>query len=326
MTQGAQSSPRKPHVVSIPAGQSFADALAQGLLDDAAHDPVTLADSLILLPSRRACRTLREAFLRLSGGSALLLPRMQPVGDVDADEVALLLAGEEDITRLMDLPPAISPLERQLLLAQAVQRAGMVQSFDQAVALALDLGRFLDEVQTENRDFADLNNLVPEEFAGHWQQTLEFLKIITEVWPAILASRGVVDVAERRNLLVAAQIRAWEKNPPPHPVIAAGSTGIVPSVSDLLKCVAQLPQGRVVLPGLDVTMDEDSWERLGDDHPQYTLKALLAHIGVARADVGTWRLKNQPVLNTARVRLLSEALRPAETTEKWRALTPADIS
>ncbi|MBI1215135.1 MAG: double-strand break repair protein AddB [Alphaproteobacteria bacterium] len=316
---------KNPSVVAIPAGQSFADALAQGLLDEAAHDPAVLADSLILLPSRRACRTLREAFLRLSGGDALLLPRMQPVGDVDADEVALLLASEEDVAGVMELPPAVSPLERQLMLARAVMAAKMAQSFDQAVALALDLGRFLDEVQTENLDFAGLADLVPEEFAGHWQQTLEFLKIITERWPEILAERGVIDVAERRNLLVEAQIRAWQANPPAHPVIAAGSTGIVPSVSDLLKTVAQLPKGRVVLPGLDRRIDEDSWDKLGDDHPQYTLKRLLSHMGVARADVGEWKLQKQPALNHARVTLLSEALRPAETTENWRALTPTDI-
>jgi ATP-dependent helicase/nuclease subunit B len=312
-------------VVAIPAGQSFADALAQGLLDEAARDPLSLSDSLILLPSRRACRTLREAFLRLSGGAALLLPRMQPVGDVEADEVALMLAGEEDVADVMNLPPAVSPLERQLLLARAVQAADMAQSFDQAVALALDLGRFLDEVQTENRDFAALDDLVPEEFAGHWQKTLEFLKIITEVWPGILKSRGVIDVAARRNLLAAAQIRAWRNNPPAHRVIAAGSTGVIPSVCDLLKTVAQLPRGLVVLPGLDRRMDEDSWEKLGEDHPQYNLKSLLSHMGVTRADVGEWALENPPALNHARVALLSEALRPAETTEKWRALTTTDI-
>ena len=79
----------KPNVLNIPAGQSFADSLARGLLERAAHDPLALGDYLLLLPSRRACRTLRDAFLRLSGGQAIVLPRMVPVGDVEAEEVSL---------------------------------------------------------------------------------------------------------------------------------------------------------------------------------------------------------------------------------------------
>jgi ATP-dependent helicase/nuclease subunit B len=319
-----------PTVVNIAAGQSFADALAQGILDRAEKDPLKLAEGLILLPSRRACRTLREAFLRLSGGNALLLPRMQPIGDVDAEEVAMLLAAEADAADILNIPAAISPLERQLLLAKLIRRAKSAQdhntSFEQAVALADSLGRFLDEVQTEGRDFKNLGDLVPQEFAEHWQLTLDFLKILTEHWPKILQERNVLDVAERRNLLIAAQIRAWKAHPPEYPVIAAGTTGTVPAVRDLLGLVARLPQGEVILPGLDRGMDDDSWGRLPEDHPQYNLKKLLDHMGLLRESVAEWELKKQPALNTQRVRLMSEALRPAETTEQWRRLRTGDIT
>ena len=315
----------KPNVVNIAAGQSFADAFARGILEQASDDPLKLSETLILLPSRRACRNLREAFLRLSKGKALLLPQMHPVGDVEADEVAMLLAGEKDAAAALNIAPAVAPLERQLLLAQAIQRAGMAQSFDQAVALAEGLGRFLDEVQTENLSFSALENLVPEEFAEHWQKTLQFLKILTEVWPDILKSRGVLDVAHRRNLLIDAQISAWKKHPPQHPVIAAGSTATMPAVRELLALVAKLPQGLVVLPGLDRHMDEESWAVLGDDHPQYNLRILLEKLGLLRESVGDWQVKKNPAINEPRVKLLSEAMRPAETTENWRSLRAGDI-
>lgn len=314
-----------PNVVNIAAGQSFADAFARGILEQAGDDPLKLSETLILLPSRRACRNLREAFLRLSGGKALLLPQMHPVGDVEADDVAMLLAGDDGAAAALDIAPAVAPLERQLLLAQAIMKAGMAQSFDQAVALADGLGRFLDEVQTENLSFSGLENLVPDEFAEHWQKTLQFLKILTEVWPGILKSRGVLDVAERRNMLIAAQIAVWKKYPPTHPVIAAGSTATMPAVRDLLAVVARLPQGMVVLPGLDRHMDEESWDALGEDHPQYNLKLLLSHLGLLRDSVGNWQVKKNPAVNEGRVKLLSEAMRPAETTEKWRELRAGDI-
>ncbi|MFH1157991.1 MAG: double-strand break repair protein AddB [Pseudomonadota bacterium] len=315
-----------PTVYNIAAGQSFADALAQGILESAVENPLKLSECTILLPSRRACRTLREAFLRLSGGKAVLLPALRPIGDVDADEVALFLAGGDDIAESIDIPPAVSRLERQLLLAQTIQKAEKEMSFDQAAALALGLGHFLDEVQTERLGFDGLAGLVPEEFAGHWRKTIEFLKILTEHWPAILAERGVIDFAERRNLLLEAQARAWKKNPPQGQVVAAGSTGTVPAAAELLSLVARLPQGMLVLPGLDTGMDAESWDALSGDHPQYNMKKLLLTVGIKRGDVQDWPLRKKPVVNSHRVRLMSEAMRPADTAEKWRKLKAGALS
>ena len=312
----------KPAVYTIPAGQCFADALALGILEMAHEDPLSLSACTVLLPNRRACRTLRDAFLRLSGGKAVLLPRLHPIGEVDADEVSLLAAEGA----ALDVPPAISPLERQLVLARMILKSGLAESFDQAAALAKELGRFLDEVQTERLSFDGLQQLVPEIFAEHWQKTLEFLKILTAHWPDILKERGVIDPAARRDLLIAAQIKAWELHPPQYPVIAAGSTGATPAVADLLHLVARLPQGKVVLPALDTRMDAESWDVLGEDHPQFNTKMLLSQVGIDRADVKIWELKQKTNINHARVHLLSEAMRPAETTEKWRRLQPGEIT
>ena len=305
---------KEPSVFNIPAGISFADALAQGILARAQPDPLKLSEYTILLPSRRACRTLRDAFLRLSDGKAVLLPRLQPLGDVDADEISLLLAEGEDI------PPAVSRLERQLLLAQTICHAGMASSFDQAAALAAELGHFLDEVQTEGLSFEGLQNLAPERFSEHWQKTLAFLKILTEHWPKILAERGVIDHALRRNLLLEKQIAVWEKHPPQTPIIAAGSTGTVPAAAELLSLVARLPQGMVLLPGLDTHMDDETWAQLSADHPQHNMKKLIEKIGIGRKDVAMWQAPGKKPVNAPRVRLMSEALRPAETTEHWRTL------
>ncbi|MBU6475612.1 MAG: double-strand break repair protein AddB, partial [Alphaproteobacteria bacterium] len=319
-------------VFTIPAGYSFADALAQGILESTRENPLSLTGYTVLLPSRRACRTLREAFLRLSGGKAILLPALHPIGDIDAEEMALFQAAEDDVSGSLDIPPAISRLERQLLLARTIQTAGeranLPQSFDQAVALAQELGNFLDEVQTERLGFGGLAKLVPDDFSAHWQKTLSFLKVLTDVWPEVLQSRGVIDYAARRNMLLEAQVEAWRKNPPCNPVIAVGDplTITVPAAAELLALAAKLPQGALILPGLDKNMDDAGWDALGDDHPQMNLKKLLALAGIARGDVPTWPLVKKMPVNTDRVRLLSEAMRPAETTENWRKLTADDIT
>jgi ATP-dependent helicase/nuclease subunit B len=74
-------------------------------------------------------------------------------------------------------------------------------------------------------------------------------------------------------------------NPPGDPVIAAGSTGSLPATAELLRTVACLPQGCVVLPGLDTDLDEESWQAMGEQHPQFGLRELLTSLGINRSDV-----------------------------------------
>ena len=81
--------------------------------------------------------------------------------------------------------------------------------------------------------------------------------------------------------------------------------------------IARLPNGAVVLPGLDKRLDEESWTNLDPGHPQFGLSQLLRTIQTTREDVQDWFAADH---NRARETLLSETLRPAPTTDAWRAL------
>ena len=316
------------NVYTIRPGLPFVDALADGLLHEFADDPLGLADAIVLLPTRRACRALREAFLRVAGPRALLLPTMRPLGEVDEDELVLGDApGLDDI----DLPPAIPGLRRDLLLAQLIlkraEAGGEDMPADQAVRLAAELARLIDRVQTERLSFDALGDLVPERYAGHWQETLKFLRIVTEHWPGVLAEEDCLDPADRRNRLLEAQAEAWRAAPPDRRIVAAGSTGSVPATADLLAVVAELPRGAVVLPGLDRRMDEASREAASaeETHPQFGMLRLLARLGVAPRDVAIWP---SPGLDDgkagsppARAALVDQATRPAATTDAWQEVT-----
>ena len=312
-----------PSVFSIPPGESFVDALAEGLLAETENDPLSLSGMLVLLPTRRACRALREAFLRRSGGRPLLLPRMRPLGDADEEELEITDG------RSLDLMPAVPPLRRQLLLAQLVLKlgggcGGQAPSPEQAVRLAGELGRLLDQVHTEGLSFDGLAELVREDYAEHWQITLDFLKIVTQHWPDIVAAQGWMDAALRRNQLIQAQSDSWIDEPPGYPVVAAGSTGSIPATARLLSVVSRLPRGRLVLPGLDGRLDDVSLSALEQTHPQYGLVHLLRGLGMKPSEVPLW----PGCAASPRAWLVSEAMRPARTTDHWRRLTPtrADIS
>src|SRR3546814_15010277 len=95
--------------------------------DVCSSDLETLAAATVLLPTRRACRSLQAAFLRASGGVPLLLPRLLPLGDLDPEELlfeAPSFAGAGEA----ELPPAVSAVPRQPLLASRIlERPSVVQ-------------------------------------------------------------------------------------------------------------------------------------------------------------------------------------------------------
>lgn len=316
------------NIYTIPAGISFAERLAAYVLEKTDHDPLKLSEYLILLPSRRSCRTVREAFLRLSEGRPMVLPRLQPLGDVDAEELAITLSAEDESA--LDIPPAISPLRRQVLLARAIMTlfdkimpARQCPRFDQATGLADELAALLDQIQTENLSFDRLADLVPDAFSEHWQITLKFLEILTEHWPEILAAHGAIDPALRRNKLLAAQAALWRRTPPKTPVIAAGSIASIPATLEVLNVIADLPQGEIILPGLDQSLEDEAWQKLAPDHPQYFLKKLIEAIDIPRTDV---QLLGEDSSVTARQHLWSEALRPAATTARWQQLGDSPLA
>lgn len=316
-----------PSIYSIPCDKPFLDTLVAGLMRRAHRDPLALTRMTVLLPTRRAARSLREAFLRAGNGKALLLPKMVPVGDLDPEELAFLGDEAETGGAGFDLPPAVPALRRQLMLTQLVRAfgrgSGDALALGQAAPLAAALARFLDEAQIERRDFRDLANLVPAQYAQHWQDVLAFLAIVTEHWPKMLAEIGCLDPAEWRNQLLAAQTLAWSKEPPPGPVIAAGITGGVPAVADLMDCVAHLPQGAVILPGLDVAADGAMWEEIRKDpsHPQHLMGRFLDRLEVEPGTVKPWIGR---FAAHVRGKLVSEALAPAALSHRWRFIAGLD--
>ncbi len=302
-------------VFSIPPGVPFAKTLAELLLREAGDRPEALARVQVFLPTRRACRVLQRAF----GDKPRLLPRLMPLGDVEEDDLSLQIFGAGG--EYPDIPPGMPSLQRRLLLARMIMgNPAYGHGMDHALGLAQELGRFIDQVTIEGLDFADLYKIVPEEFADHWRITLDFLKIITENWPEILAAHGMIDSAQRRNILLKLLAQHWEQTPPDYPVIAAGSTGSIPATANLLRVIANLPQGRVILPGLDNFMDAQSWGHVAETHPQYGQKHLLEVMNHKREDVGI--IAEDSALRL-RIMLASEMMRPAQTTEGWKDFAAA---
>ncbi len=309
-------------IFNISSSNNFVDTLADKLLQDCSSDELSLADILILLPNRRACRTLAEAFVHNRGLIPTLLPQMRAIGDISEDELSLSGAGA--FQQFLSLPPSISPMERNLLFMRLImsrnQDFGLEKiSLAQSFYLAQELGHLLDTAALQNLNWDNLANLVPAEYAIHWQETLKFLKIITSYWPDILAERGVIDASVKKNILIETQSQLWQTTKPQKRIIIAGTTAVSPAMKQLVRTVLDLPCGEVYLSGLDTLLEDDAWEAIDETHPQYELKQLLDYLKISRHQVSLL----SPPVNLQREKLISEIMRPASTSNHWLELKGA---
>jgi ATP-dependent helicase/nuclease subunit B len=328
----------RPNVFTIPAGASFLPTLADALLDGRLaafdrSDPLAMADVAVLLPTRRSVRAFRELLAERIGKDAAILPSIRPIADADEEAILLDPAPESVPDRLL-LPPAVTPLTRQLILTELTLAWGrqlrremlrlgpdeeilIPASPADAARLAGELARLIDDMTIAGVSFDSVSRLVPDDATGYFRITLDFLKIAGQFWPDRLAELGCVDPTARRDAL----IRAEAQHLPGRRgvTVAAGSTGSIPATRELLKAIA-LSNGAVVLPGLDTGLDDAAWAAVGTDgrtasHPQAALKTLIAEIGISREEVEP--LCAVPSDLGDRARIVGEAMRPAETTDSW---------
>lgn len=333
----------RPAVYTIPPHVAFVDALAKGLIEQTRDDPMRLARATVLLPNRRAVRALTDAFVRLSDQGGLLLPRMSPIGDVDEDEALGSFA--EDLATSIAAPPDVVDCERRLMLTRLVRHwlrtRGEHETAVEALRLADQLARTLDQIEFEEKSAAELANVVPDDLAAHWQTTLEFVKVIVDLWPGTLAEHGKIDSARRRNILMHDLITRWSVAPPETMVIAAGMVATAPVVADLLRVIARLPAGMVVLPGLDTEMSDAAWDAIhchltdpdfpdpsrdSESHPQFAFKCLLERMRIGRGEVETWPWTTQFDGPPARSHAVARAMAPALFTNEWRGLRLDDTA
>jgi ATP-dependent helicase/nuclease subunit B len=339
-------------VFSVPVSAPFLRTVIAALVDgrlvdgfEARAEPADLARATLYLPTRRAGRMAREIFLDELKIDAVVLPRIVALGDIDEDELAFAEQAEPyGGAAPLDIPPKLAELDRRLTLARLVAAWAkspvsaplVVGGPASTLALAGDLARLMDDMVTRGVGWEALDGLVPEQLDKYWQHSLAFLRIARQAWPAHLGEIQKIEPAARRDLLIEAEARRLTAH---HdgPVIAAGSTGSMPATAKFLHAVSALPQGAVVLPGLDIDLDDEAWQLIGgikdaqgkfatppaSNHPQFAMHALLHRFGIRRGDV---EILGEPAARGRDV-LVSEAMRPSNATAEWhRRLAQPDIA
>lgn len=322
-----------PHAIFL---RTLAEKVIDGtLLGDADQShPFWLTDVTIVVPTRRAKLALADEFSRLGHG---LLPDIRTFGGEVEDEEPFLPPFDVPIA-----PPAATALERRLVLSRLVDAWAKTPDGERAfstpptageiLSMAESLGTLIDDLAAEERTAAHIRAIVSEleaNLGAYWQQTLQFLDIALRFWPDWLGEHGKADAITLRSQRLDRQAAAAPLIYGERPVIAAGSTGSIPSTARLLNAINHLPRGAVVLPGLDCSMSAADHAALLDHnnnphgHPQYQLAQLLRHLGAGVQSVTELVQADAP-----RTILVNRALALTKDTAKWaeNRLLPLEIA
>ena len=295
------SAPRA-HVFNVPLGNDLCDVTAQWILRSVGADPLAICNNILLLPNNRAIKAMTEAFVR-QAAPGMLLPHMVAVGDMQLDEALGPML--DPIAASGAIWPAIASFERLMLLAKLVkdyQPADAPLSSAEALRLARKLAELIDALEVDLVDFTQFAATEPEskELAGHWQNAYARLLQILPAYRAALTARKLMGPAERRNHLLAALEQRLAENIDTGPVIAVGITTSAKAVARVLRRVARMPNGHVILPGVDLNLSDARWDDLSpptedspgygrrrnvEVHPQFHLKHLLELMGIDRREI-----------------------------------------
>lgn len=297
----------KPRVFAVPIGCDFSKTFVKGLRARLyGQPPEALARVEVFVSTRRMVRQLKNL---LAADGAVLLPKIRLITDI---------ANHPDLP--IALPKPVSRLRRQLILAQLVGRLldkdGSMAPQSAKFDLANSLAGILDEMQGEGVAMSELMKINLEDQSRYWQQSLKFLNILTQYW----AVDQPIDPQDRQRAAASAFTKKWTIKPPNHPIIVVGSTGSRGETALFMRAVAVLPQGAVVLPGLDRSLNSKNWDALtadgmAMDNPQSALAGFCASAGVALNTIEDW--STDAPANVARNALISLALRPAPFTDQW---------
>lgn len=295
-----------PRVFALPPGVDFARELVRGLkIRMAGQPPQSMARVTLFLNTERMRRRVVDAFGAAGAG---FLPRMVLVTDLARDPDLDLPQPGEALSRRLTLMRLIAPL------LQGGAEAGMPVAPESALYDTADsLAALVDEMQGEGVGIDRLEAMDFGNLSAHWQRSLAFLRLAA---PVILDPAAPEAL---RRQAVTELMRKWAEAPS-GPVIVAGSTGSRGTTKALMQAVAALPQGAVVLPGVDPDMPADVWDHLthspaAEDHPQTRFALLADVLGIHPSDFRPWTDAAPQAAH--RSPLISLALRPAPVTDGW---------
>ncbi len=271
-------------IFTIPFGQCFLKTLAHFICNHLTNDvnetdrsPFSSASTQIWLPTNRSVMGFKESLIQESANT-VVLPTLCSLTDLESKNPFFLKEIDE-------LPRAINSFEHLALVMDFLPQSLHVKK---AFAIADYLVKLHNECVISCVSVEKLESLFDvilfDTAPAHVKDAFKNLHILTHHLPKTLKKRSVVTEAWRRQQAMKIINTELQNNPPAHPLIIAGTTGTIPTTRELLKTVYHLPNGIIVLPGLENSYEIPHVAKM-PSHPQHTLFDLCAYLGLSPRDI-----------------------------------------
>ena len=245
-------------------------------------------------------------------GNCLFLPRLYTIGEIEEEEPTVTISDH-----------------RQRLLGVAELLADKKLPPHRLFELASEFLTLYDSALLNQVPLASIKTLAAErrgEWAEHWRKLLNTLRVISSDYPNLLEKRGLVDPRAMEVRELQAFTRSEHLRESPHegrPIVVAGATGgDIAVYKRFIRKIAA--EDSVVLPGLDMEMDEPIWRELAANHPQYAMRRLLDEI--PRSRVKQWVEDTKNERKRQRMRILRRAMRPSNAPADGDGKSLAGVS
>lgn len=303
--------PVRGRILAVPPGLPFAQVLAAHILTQHTDpaNPLALADVTVWLPTQRAVKALREAFVTTSG-DGLVMPRLRALRLGEGESEPLMFEQEIDPT------PTMPELARLLYLMRQVQAKDSRMNVSQALDSTQSLAALFDRLMQYDVPFEALTALVPPDMASHWEQNLLFLRIVFEFYPAWLAENGKADASAKRRKLLDIQADIYRRTGVDKPTYAAGFADTTPAGRVVLQSILAGEKGTLVLPSVDGQTLRLAGQPLPASHPHAATFGLMDSLGITPEQVEVIGI------TPARAALWQQALCPPQGVGTWREALP----
>lgn len=251
-------------VYNIPFGRPALAVLAEHLRQVYADTPHRLAETVVLLPTRRACLGLEGQFKQYA---PTFIPKVLALPDLEADPTTLgYIPKTLEIWSKQQLTCQITKL-----LAPQLPKLQLLDHFK----LADQLATVIDEVQTAGLPLQNLQKIQLDSQSEYWQLTKDILHHVIEgLGKAQEQQSAKTTFAHKRDNL-AGIAKLWQQRPPKHDVWLVGTTATRAGTRQLAQCINGMGNGHIVLTGVM----EQGTEQLPNSHPNITIRSMLEHMG-----------------------------------------------
>ncbi len=270
------------HVYNIPFGYSFINEVAKNILNKYTSSPEQLASLIIIVPNERSISNLQNSFLKYADKSALILPKIISISDIDYffDQLDINKLSEQHKYELSKR--VISTNTRLYMLSRIVKEKFSDLQIYQTFVLAKELAQIIDKSYCENVDLNLINDLQVEYILSeHWKENITFLPIIYNLWQEILTNINAIDTVQRKNLIY--NIQADQIFTSKHNIIALNIISTSPYILNLLKNIHHYINGQLYFYGIDNTIYKET--NIQELHPQYEIIHTISHLDIKEHDI-----------------------------------------